>query len=142
MAEANQAASGSVAAVPGRVIEAPIKVMKLDDVLRRVRDRGGMLLVGEYRGTKREQMTFRDEKSGKSETSKWLEHLVEFEGDTGPDAIFVQERYFDEGWDPETWKAPPELKRGVRVVGQIEVIRITKRGKQARLKGNALGILG
>jgi len=80
------------------------------------RKKGGIWMLGEYRGGKAETVTYRDKVTGKAAQFSSIVHTIE-NGDTG--AIALQERVSD-GADISKFQVP--FKKGQALIVQVDTI--------------------
>lgn len=80
---------------------------------------GGRLLVGEYRSSKAENITWRDKQSGKPMHAATLRHIVE----CGGDSVVVSD-YLPDGQTAEGYKPP--FTKGQPVIISVTSIQVDK----------------
>lgn len=93
--------------------------MKTKDLIEKIQA-GQLLAVVEYRGTVKDSIPWRDEKTGRTITIKLATHNVE----AGETALKITEK-LDENTNMDTWSPP--FRKGQKCVWHIET--------KSRLKG-------
>ena len=82
--------------------------MKMDQILKQLAE-GRLSFIGEYRGSKAEEIRYTDKATGRAATLMTLRHTIEI----GADAIAYNERTA-EGFKPAEYVSP--FKKGAKVL--------------------------
>jgi hypothetical protein len=106
--------------------------MNIQQAVEKVIAKGGLVFIGEYRGTKAEGFDWKDSTSGKTVRIVSATHSCEYEGAGGLETAAVVERLPE---DADTSKIVPPFKRGQRVMGDIRSVKIDKGARRLTLAG-------
>ena len=98
--------------------------IKIDEAVRRWQS-GHRLLFGEYRGSKAEEIRYRDKTTRNVQTMKVLRHIVE----VGDDAIMVAENVEDD-FDVQNFQAP--FQKGQKVLVELQSLAVNRGVFEAR----------